>query len=370
MGINLMEILGISFNERIISNLIVGLINNSKNFRKEFIKEILELDISEDYDVLSFTKIATSKGVPDIFITLENRNEVIVAIVEAKIKANEGKNQMFVYTENEVRQNILRGEAKSKRVLLRFVYLSLFKDEKKNKKYLSKTFKELVENVWADIEDEGLRRLYIDFCNNVTQHYRILDGPNKKESLLTLLKNEGKEKINITFRELILSQSSLENVEIDFSSIEDGRNELIFRSKIGKREWSGNEARYYEGKYLLNRDTFDMHIEVEINCKSQKLIFYVHYEPNPYITRYKLTEVACEEDIEKFESKRRRVIRKIHNEVEWLKDMYINKYLGVNTILFMEFPLQEDTTVGEFNEVFNYYVNRLTELIDNSLELT
>ena len=48
---NIVKLLGITYKEDIISNLIVGLINESKAFRNSFIRNILNIENPSDFKV-------------------------------------------------------------------------------------------------------------------------------------------------------------------------------------------------------------------------------------------------------------------------------------------------------------------------------
>lgn len=60
--INTMDLLGVTFNEEIIGNMIVGLINNSNNFKNAFGKHILEVPDIDSFEVEAYTKNSTSRG--------------------------------------------------------------------------------------------------------------------------------------------------------------------------------------------------------------------------------------------------------------------------------------------------------------------
>ena len=98
---NIVNLLGITYKEDIISNLIVGLINESKVFRNSFIKNILNIENPSDFKVKAYTRIATSAGIPDIIVTLENEKDSRLLIVENKLKADEGFNQTLRYSDEK-----------------------------------------------------------------------------------------------------------------------------------------------------------------------------------------------------------------------------------------------------------------------------
>ena len=203
--INTMDLLGVTFNEEIIGNMIVGLINNSNNFKNAFGKHILEVPNIDSFEVEAYTKNSISKGVPDIIVIAENANEIVISVIEEKLKANEGHNQTFVYTEEVAKTELIQGYNNDKKVKFQCIYLTLLEDElKEDDRYINKTFKDLINDVWVEIEDEGLNRLYKDFGANMIRYYSLKELPANTQSINILLDSNEKEKMFIHFRTLML----------------------------------------------------------------------------------------------------------------------------------------------------------------------
>lgn len=369
MTVNTMDLLGVNFNEEVIGNLIVGLINSSDNFRRAFSRHILEISNVEGFDVKAYSKEATSKGIPDIIISAESDDEIIISIVEEKLKANEGHNQTFIYTEEVIKEEIIK-ESNNKKINFKYIYLTLIEDEKKiNYGYINKTFKDLINDVWVEIEDEGLNRLYKDFITNIMKFYTLQELPESAKRINVLLDKDEKEKMFIKFRALVLSLKYSNNLAVEFFGKETAGDEISFISKILKNRWIGAEAKWNCGLYEIGEDTFEIHIESQFNITSEKLVLYIHYEPNPYVTRYKLRSVATNENVDAFERQRRKVLENVHNQIDKFGDSYIRKYEGRNTIAYVEFQFEKYTTVGDFKEVFLYYIDVLSHMVDNALDM-
>ncbi len=369
MPINTMDLLGVTFNEEIIGNMIVGLINNSNNFKDAFGKHILEIPNISDFEVRAYTKNATSRGIPDIIVTAENAGEIIISVVEEKLKANKGHNQTFIYTEDVVKEELIQGYG-DKKVKFKYIYLTLIEDEfRENDRYINKTFKDLINDVWVEIEEEGLNRLYKDFGANMMRYYSIKELPNNTQSINILLDSNEKERMFIHFRTLMLSLDYPDNLSVRFFGKGAGGDELSFISKLVKNRWIGEEAKWEYGLYEVGEETYEIHIEAELNITNEKLVLYVHYEPNPYITRYKLKNVANSRNVDEFEKRRNLVLKVVHDEIDKLGDPHIKKYEGTNSIAYTEFYFKKDTTIGDFKEIFVKYVYMLSNIIDKSLDI-
>ncbi|MFR4996294.1 MAG: hypothetical protein ACLUDK_03685 [Clostridium paraputrificum] len=367
--INTMDLLGITFNEEIIGNMIVGLINNSNNFKNAFGKHILEIPNICDFEVKAYTKNATSRGIPDIIVTAENADEIIISVVEEKLKANSGHNQTFIYTEDVVKEELIQGYD-NKEVKFKCIYLTLIEDELKgNGGYISKTFKDLINDVWVEIEDEGLNRLYKDFGANMIRYYSIKELPSNTQSINILLDSNEKEKMFIHFRTMLLSLDYPDNLFVKFFGKGSGGDELSFISNFVKNRWIGEEVKWEHGLYEVGEETYEIHIEAKFHVTSEKLVLYVHYEPNPYVTRYKLKNVANSINVDAFEKRRNLVLEAVHNEIDKLGDTHVRKYKGINTIAYVEFYFKQDTTIGAFKEVFMKYIYMLSRIIDKSLDI-
>ena len=97
--------------------------------------------------------------------------------------------------------------------------------------------------------------------------------------------------------------------------------------------------------YEVGEETYEIHIEAELNITNEKLVLYVHYEPTPYITRYKLKNVANSRNVDEFEKRRNLVLKVVHDEIDKLGDLHIKKYEGTNSIAYTEFDFKKDTTI-------------------------
>ena len=98
--INIMDILGVTYKEDIISNLLIHSLNNSVSFKTTSLENLVQLKNVSSYTVKAYTRIGTSMGIPDIVIALKwdevNCDKLI--IIENKLKATEGYEQTKRYT--------------------------------------------------------------------------------------------------------------------------------------------------------------------------------------------------------------------------------------------------------------------------------
>ena len=98
--INIMDILGVTYKEDIISNLLAHSLINSVSFKTTSLENLVQLKNVSSYTVKAYIRIGTSMGIPDIVIALKwdevNCDKLI--IIENKLKATEGYEQTKRYT--------------------------------------------------------------------------------------------------------------------------------------------------------------------------------------------------------------------------------------------------------------------------------
>lgn len=371
MKINMVNLLGITYNEIIISNLIVGLINNSYNFRIPFLKNILGIKDAQEYKVHSEVKLALSGEVPDIIVVAESADKVIVSIIESKLEANKAHSQTIIYSEKVCIEEILCDSeiCKEKKLEIKYVYLNLIPNEDDlSKEFINKTYKDIVEEVWVDIEDEGLDRIYKDFCSEMIDFYRGLKVSKGDKLLNFLLENDDKERRFIRFREMLLSIKYPDELKIDFFGKLMGKEVEGFTTKISKSQWIGKEAKWVNGIYVINEETYNIHLELTFDVTSKQLKIDLHYEIYPYVARNNLQRYTSRAGVEKFEGKRDKFRDIIYSKVDKIENSNINKRNGVNTIMYIVFPLNEETTIEEFKyDIVNALLN-LSKIVDETFE--
>ena len=204
---NIIELLGITYKEDIISNLIVGLINESNNFKKSFLENIIGISNANLYNVEAFTRIATEQGIPDIIIKICNEQENVLVIIENKLKAEEGYAQTARYSKDECIKDICLNNKINldyNNVSKKFIYLTLIPEQiPSGNKFINKTYRDLIELVDIEIENEILNHIYQDFMKLIKDFYCNLDI-NKEDKILDLLcDNIDNEKIYIKFKNII-----------------------------------------------------------------------------------------------------------------------------------------------------------------------
>ena len=370
---NIIDLLGITYKEDIISNLIVGLINESQNFRVSFLENIVGITNSELYEAKAFTRIATSQGIPDIIVKIYNENETILAIIENKLKAEEGYNQTARYSKEECIKDICKDSKINlnyNSVNKKFVYLTLVPEQiPSGEKFVNKTYKDLVDKVNVNIENDLLNNIYKDFITLMNNFYNNINV-NMEDKLLELLcKDDENEKIYIRFKNIIKLFNLNNGLEVKHVGKAGGAGRVNFIAQIVKRNWRGSKnADYIDGFYNVNADTYDIHLEFSFDILNKVIKLPLHYETSPYIPKNKLIKDSKEDDYKKYIDRRNLFKQVLHKKINILNNPNIKTYNGSNQIAYVDIKIDENITVKEFLDIIDEYANVLSILIDESLK--
>lgn len=369
---NIIELLGITYKEDIISNLIVGLINESNNFKISFLENIIEISNANLYNVEAFTRIVTEQGIPDIIIKVYNEQENILVIIENKLKAEEGYKQTARYSTDKCIKDICLNNKinlEYNNVSKKFIYLTLIPEQiPSGERFVNKTYRDLLELVNVEIENELLNQIYKDFIKLIKDFYCNLDV-NKEDKILDLLyDNIDCEKIYIKFKAIMKLCNFDNGLEVKYIGKTGGTGRISFIAQISKDSWvSNSNATLIDGLYTVNEDTYNINLEFSFDILNKVIKLPLHYETNPYIPKSELVKKSTEADYNKYINRRELVKKKLHEEIILLGDTDIKSYNGSNQIAKMNINVDNNVTVKEFLEAVEQYCNKISVLVDKAL---
>lgn len=369
---NIIELLGITYKEDIISNLIVGLINESNNFKIRFLENIIGISNANLYTVEAFTRISTAQGIPDIIIKIYNEQENTLAIIENKLKAEEGYIQTARYSTDEcIKEICLNNKIKLdyNNMSKKFIYLTLIPEQiPSGGNFVNKTYRDLLELVNVEIENEILNHIYQDFMKLIKDFYCNLDV-NKNDKILDLLcDNIDSEKIYIKFKNIMKLCHFDNGLEVKYVGKTGGIGRISFIAQISKDNWiSNSKASFIDGLYSVNDDTYNIHLEFSFDILNKLIKLPLHYETNPYIPKSKLIKNSKVEDYNNYIDRRDVVKKKLHEEIILLGDKDIKPYNGSNQIANINIYIDNNITVKEFIENVEQYCNKISVLVDRVL---
>lgn len=369
---NIIELLGITYKEDIISNLIVGLINESNNFKIRFLENIIGISNANLYTVEAFTRISTAQGIPDIIIKIYNEQENTLAIIENKLKAEEGYIQTARYSTDEcIKEICLNNKIKLdyNNMSKKFIYLTLIPEQiPSGGNFVNKTYRALLDLINVEIENEILNHIYQDFMKLIKDFYCNLDV-NKNDKILDLLcDNIDSEKIYIKFKNIMKLCNFDNGLEVKYVGKTGGIGRISFIAQISKDNWiSNSKASFIDGLYSVNDDTYNIHLEFSFDILNKLIKLPLHYETNPYIPKSKLIKNSKVEDYNNYIDRRDVVKKKLHEEIILLGDKDIKPYNGSNQIANINIYIDNNLTVKEFIENVEQYCNKISVLVDRVL---
>ena len=369
---NIIELLGITYKEDIISNLIVGLINESNNFKISFLENIIGISNANLYNVEAFTRIATEQGIPDIIIKIYNEQKNVLVIIENKLKAEEGYTQTARYSTDKCIKDICLNNKinlEYNNVSKKFIYFTLIPEQiPSGERFVNKMYRDLLELVNVEIENEILNHIYQDFMKLIKDFYCDLDV-NKEDKILDLLyENIDNEKIYIKFKDIMKSCNFDNGLEVKYIGKTGGIGRISFIAQISKDSWvSKSNASLIEWLYSVNEDTYNIRLEFSFDILNKVIKLPLHYETNPYIPKSKLIKQSTEEDYNKYLNRRELVKNKLHEEILLLGYKDIKCYNGSNQIANIIINLDNNVTVKEFLEAVEQSCNKISILVDKVL---
>lgn len=366
--INLMTQLGITYKEDIISNFLVSLINHSPSFRETFLSRFLKIGRPDQFEVTTHTRIHTSMGIPDIISVIKKENQCYLLIIENKLKAEEGYEQTLRYARNECINEIKEKlEINHLNVQVKLLFLTLVPETiPTSSEFINISYGQLITEIQPDIEDVGLNLLYEDFNSVLNDFYKDLNVLDDDLLFEKFTEKTEAERLKIRFRKL-MDTISLQGSKLTRSPIGQviGAGRINYLVQFSKDTWKGEEVKKENGKYVVSRNTFDIHIECTFDVFSRTFTLPLHYETRPYLTKKQLNHaIGYDEYI-----KRRDEIKSIiHKKINQQNDSLLSPYNGSNQIANTKMFLTDETTVKEFKEQLLDRVEIITKIVDSALE--
>lgn len=371
---NIVKLLDIMYKEDIISNLIVGLINESPSFRNSFLENLAEIQNPNDFRVKAHTRISTSVGIPDIIIAMEKEDESILLIIENKLKADEGYNQTLRYLDNKCINELISNKkifnkCMKENIECKFIFLTLIPEQKPTgTEFVNITYKNLVDKVNIEIEDKGLNRVYGDFIELLKEFYDGLNINIKDNLIKTLNQESNSLKAFIKFKKIFDCIKNVNGLSIYDVGKTGGMGRVSFVAKISKDNWLGkDDIKVVDGKYKITKDSYNIHLEPSFDIFNKIISLPLHYETNPYIPKNKLTENSEEEEYKEYTDKRDYIKKLIHNKINNLNDENIKVYNGSNQIALIKLQINEEMLIEEFINEIQKYMEMISEIVDSCL---
>ncbi len=312
MSNNVLEVLRIADKEDVISNLLAYCIEQSVSFRSVFLEQICGFEAAAYSDCRVHPRLQVpNAGVPDLVVVCTGQT-TDWAIIENKLKADEGKDQTERYA------NPNTAAALSKHLGLgwsvgqpRLVFLTLFPDQEPRSKHFSRAcYSSLLQGRPLPDQDEALAHqlssAWLELLEKFYASEHLDPGEVFAEKLSNMPALDGGY---LAFRSLIHSLSLPSRLASDhlFRKSEKGRK--YYGAALTKPEWKTQPFDDSGGWWPLPKDNRRIHIEPQYHVLDQTLKVYIHYETNPYHPVRELREHAAPDQYEAYRARRDAFIR-------------------------------------------------------------
>ncbi|MBN8048222.1 PD-(D/E)XK nuclease family protein [Paraclostridium bifermentans] len=370
---NIIKLLGIEYKEDIISNFIVGLINESKAFRTSFFKNIVKIENIDNFKIKAHTRITTSFGIPDIIISLESDNASKLVIIENKLKAEEGLNQTLRYSNEKCIKELAEDKRifnnSNKSIELRFLFLTLIPEQTPTgSAFENITYKNILEKINIEIEDIILNGVYKDFLKVINEFYSGLEINENGKLLEYLSRDEDSERVFIKFKNIMKDIKNIEEINMSDIGKISGSGRMSFYTKVYKANWIGKDiANLNNDKYSVTENSYDIHIEPSFDVFNNKISLPLHYETRPYIPSKRLKDKTSKAEYQSYINKRNLIKGLVHKKIYSMKDENIKTYNGSNQIAYVKINIDKNTTVSDFKILIKKYIVIIADIVDSCL---
>lgn len=370
MTTNILQILGVAGKEDVITNLLKFAIESSGTFREHFLADICGITGASSTDEYKIkTRIATGDtGIPDLVIWRKGDNLADMVIIENKLKAKEGFEQLKRYEDPACVNAIARIFPQEPALNEHFIFLTLFDDQvPKKSRFVHKRYADLLpilkplpfnENKIVDVLLGDLKATLDEFYayDKVDYGDRLLE----KLSGIAVL-----DAPYLYFSRLFSDYPPPEGLDFDHTFKSSAQGHRYYGAIFYKATWYlGEMQKPSKGKWRLDpiKDIF-IHFEPQLSLLNNVLSIYVHYEISPY-------EGAkwAQDNIEKNDYQAYQLIREFVSL--YVAGAKIPDYSAggrSNQIGKALIEINEHMTVATFIDKFGLFLKNTTKVIDNAL---
>jgi hypothetical protein len=365
MGDNVLEVLRIADKEDVISNLLAYCIEHSASFRNVFLERICGFKAAAYSDCRVHARLQVpNAGVPDLVVVCKGQT-TDWAIIENKLKADEGKDQTKRYADPKTKAALSKQlELDASAGQPRLVFLTLFPDQVPKSEHFSRAYySSLLQS--RPLPDKGdalahqLSSAWLELLEEFYASEQLDPGEVFAEKLSNM---HALDAGYLAFRSLIYSLSLPPGLAPDhlFRRSEKGRK--YYGAALTKPEWKSEPFDDNGERWPLPKDNRCIHIESQYLVLKQTLKVYIHYETNPYHPVRELKEHVAPDQYETYRGRRDAFIRHF-------ADIDTTRFRvggGANQLASAVVSLA-DTTVAEAQQEMQKLIEVAAEAVNQTL---
>jgi hypothetical protein len=305
-GSNVLDVLGISAREDVISNLLVHCYNKSAEFRESFLRAIGLSEKDSAVRGQAHLRVWTRFGVPDIVIL--NRDDCRLLIIENKLGADEGKEQTIRYASENCLQAIEQSlNFSACRDKTHYVFLTLFPDQPcAAPEFVRIQYENFLPQDWSlSLCDDPLVKLLAKSWADLLIGFYNAANVNPTDILVERMQHPGPlDEAFLVFRNFMRSVTLPTGISVR-SLRYSAQGRKNYKAQFGKASWSPSEIAKRGEQWRLDPETcFNIHIEPTLNVLDGNFSVSLHYETNPYLKETDAARTLNADDLEGYRRKR------------------------------------------------------------------
>lgn len=327
--VDVFEVLGISTNEDTFTNLMKYLFDHNHEFKINFINKFLNTDTTVSLEnVVLLTRTTyipetNERIIPDLVLYSKQLNEI--SVIEVKIHASQGKDQLKKYRDNV--EIIKKAVGLKEDATENYYYLSIEEDMgKDNKDWNFVSWKKMEEVFGVHTASPGLYSLLWGVSQRIKSLKKKSDFEEVKNYSFNnylrwnLWKSPGK-----TLEELITSHPEFKDILKEFDQIKSytqfapATNTAETTLILSKDSWQ-SELEYTDENCTVN-NCYDFHIEIRISTDTERSYIRIRLDHhfNPYAPSSTMKEIL---GVDKYAI--------LHNQKkEFIKEMKFKTYKDI-----------------------------------------
>jgi hypothetical protein len=359
--------------EDVISNLLAYGVNHSPSFAAAFVAAVLggQADHYDKFRACLRPRVP-DVGVPDLVLKAALAGCCDLIIIENKIMAEEGKDQLDGYTKKAciqyLRQTLEERCPTGEWHNTYFVFLTLYPWQKpRNRQFMHITYKDILPGIsLCQREQNSLAdRLFRDLCDAYSAFYAsgdtddddvLLEKWSSKEDQKAC-GNAGLDARFLHFGNVFASQKMKYPLALKAGQIarQSKTGRLYYLAQISKDGWVSSDT--------AERAGFNIHFEPQFHPLSGRFVFHLHYELNPYRPKAQARNKLASDQLNRYIAERNR----FQEHLGMKRPLGLIQSNAWNQVGTVSVKLDQRTRFDEFPDVVSSAIAPIAKVIDDLL---
>ena len=390
----LLEELGQSFNETLVTKLLTIALNHSEPFTAAFVN-VCKTPMKNIQKVVAISEVqfTNKKNRIDILLLIQNGTNVELFIIENKLFAGEGAEQATRYydavtnggeVENLKQKYGFKGDNQ-----VHFIYLTLLGDQASNNNFISVTYEDVFQflnngNVVDDTLSYQVLKNYLTYLHIKIQPQRIALNELISIKELQLYVDQFKietplgKQIRKSYFEIMLQElTALYQKDFEFEK------EFPSSSANGMMKVSWRKDNWLSSSDILQRDDFQSNHRIVLQSSfipnNDTIHIEIHYETQPYYPQSQLKNqiqrgVISKQNENAYRRNREAFVDLFHekrNATKWPDGVIVSRRNTALTFAVVKIPIILGMTDNLQNDTFDSLAKRIgtcSQIVNQTVE--